>query len=362
MGKRNKVTTRDIALKLGISQSTVSMVLSNKPNVSFTEETIRLVKSTAKEMGYKKSVPKEKQKEKVLADTIIVICPTLSNGYYTTMVDSIIDQARKYDYTVMTIATLRDAENEDRYLDLLAKSKLAGIISLYPSSRIQKMNALSKSVPMISVGDTPASCAFDSVELDSKKPGYIVGKHLLSLGHKYITYISTPIKAKEFGRMHRIEGMKASFADAGVSEENIDVRCQSQNVFDKYPSNYAEYQSAYDLTSKVLESESKSTAFVGNNDMSAYGIMAAISDHGYRIPADYSVVGFDNLHMSSTPQISLTSVDHASIKKGQQAVDMIYNKNTHDEKRERSYVMHLEYEPQLIVRGSTGRCKRQVEE
>ena len=44
MGKRNRVTTRDIAEELGISQSTVSMILSNKANVSFTEETVQKVK------------------------------------------------------------------------------------------------------------------------------------------------------------------------------------------------------------------------------------------------------------------------------------------------------------------------------
>ena len=43
MGKRNRVTTRDIAEGLGISQSTVSMILSNKANVSFTEETVQKV-------------------------------------------------------------------------------------------------------------------------------------------------------------------------------------------------------------------------------------------------------------------------------------------------------------------------------
>ena len=45
MGKRNRVTTRDIAEELGISQSTVSMILSNKANVSFTEETVQKVKT-----------------------------------------------------------------------------------------------------------------------------------------------------------------------------------------------------------------------------------------------------------------------------------------------------------------------------
>ena len=54
MGKRNRVTTRDIAEELGISQSTVSMILSNKANVSFTKETVLKVKAKAKELGYKK--------------------------------------------------------------------------------------------------------------------------------------------------------------------------------------------------------------------------------------------------------------------------------------------------------------------
>ena len=51
MGKRNKVTTRDIAEELGISQSTVSMVLSGRTGVSFTPETIKRVKEAAEAMG-----------------------------------------------------------------------------------------------------------------------------------------------------------------------------------------------------------------------------------------------------------------------------------------------------------------------
>lgn len=49
MGKRNKVTTRDIAQATNVSQSTVSMILSENKNVSFKEETVNLVKKTAKQ-------------------------------------------------------------------------------------------------------------------------------------------------------------------------------------------------------------------------------------------------------------------------------------------------------------------------
>ena len=90
--------------------------------------------------------------------------------------------------------------------------------------------------------------------------------------------------------------------------------------------------------------------------MAAFGIMAAISDHGYRIPSDFSVCGFDNITLSAMPQISLTTIDHASVRKGEEAVDMVHRKNTQKkEESSRSYIMRLEYEPQLIVRKSTGR-------
>lgn len=357
MGKRNKVTTRDIAEKLGISQSTVSMILSNKQNVSFTPETIEMVKSAAKEMGYRKPAPKESHPEKALSDTIIILCPMVADGYYTMMIQSITEQAHKYNYTVMTVSTFRDAANEETYLDILSKTRLAGVVSLYPPSKIQKINALSKQVPIISVGDKPPSCHFDSVELNSKKPSYLIGEYLISLGHTHITYISTPIKAKEIGRLHRLEGLKASFKAHGIPVEQIDVRYPNQPAFDRYPRNSAEYQNGYDMASRVLSEHTASTAFVGNNDIAAFGIMAAIWDHGYKIPSDFSVCGFDNIALSAMPQISLTTIDHAAARKGREAIDMIHRKRTLEKGSERDYIMRLEYEPQLIVRSSTGKCR-----
>ena len=283
MGKRNRVTTRDIAEELGISQSTVSMILSNKPNVSFTDETVQKVKVKAKELGYKKPVPKELVQEKSLANTIVVLCPMVTNGYYSMMMQSITDHAKKYNYTVMTISTGRDAATEEIYLDLFSRVQLAGIISLYPLSKIQKINALAKHFPVISVGDKPLSCHFDSVELDSRKQGHIMANYLLSLGHTDITYISTPIRGKEIGRIHRLDGIKSSFREHGIPLEHLTVLYQNQPAFDRYPLENAEYQNGYDLATRALEEETSSTAFIGNNDMAAFGIMAAISDHGYRI-------------------------------------------------------------------------------
>lgn len=273
------------------------------------------------------------------------------------MLHSIIKRAETYHYTVFTAATFRSAQTERLYLDMLEKNKLAGIISLYPVSEIQKMNLLSRQIPIISVGDKPPACRFDSVELDSTKPGYLMGNHLISLGHTHISYVSTPISKKEIGRIHRLEGVKMSFSNHGYHTDQIEVLHQTQPAFEQYPAESAEYQNAYDLTKKALEYGTRSTAFIGNNDTAAFGIMAALTDRGYRIPHDYSVCGFDNISLSAMPQLSLTTVEHASVKKGEEAVDMIYRKNSRDKKDgQPNYIIRLEYEPRLIIRNSTGRC------
>ena len=92
---------------------------------------------------------------------------------------------------------MRDVSQEELYLNLLSGFELAGVISLYPPTKIAQANALSKQVPVVSIGDKPDACRFDAVELDSKKPGYIIAEHLLSLGHKHITYICTRLLLTE---------------------------------------------------------------------------------------------------------------------------------------------------------------------
>ena len=62
--------------------------------------------------------------------------------------------------------------------------------------------------------------------------------------------------------------------------------------------------------------------------------------------------------LSGMPQISLTTIEHAAAFKGKEAVDIIYKKNAQkDGISKHHYIMRLEYEPELIVRNSTGKAK-----
>ena len=153
MGKRNKVTTRDIAEYTGVSQSTVSMILSNKPHVSFSKETIDKVRQGAKELGYKKPVAGVKKKEQALAKSIIVICPLLSNGYYSMIIHSITERAKDYGYTVFTVSTLRDVSQEELYFKpfIWGLNLQALFLYIHQQRLHRQMHYLSKSLLFPSV-------------------------------------------------------------------------------------------------------------------------------------------------------------------------------------------------------------------
>ena len=361
MGKRKKVTTRDIAEALGVSQSTVSMILSEKPRVSFSQDTVDKVRAMAEQMGYAEQVPDVSRKSKALANTIIAICPNLSGGYYSMLLHSIIEQANQHKYTVLTVTTLRDARIEHIYLDLLARNQLAGIIVLYPMAQIPKLNELAGKVPVISIGDKPGSYHFDAVVLDSKKPAMMIAEHLLSLGHTHLAYVTTPVHGQEVGRIRRLAGIRQCLEEHGLPEDHLEILSTSRKEFAKYPGDRAEYQNGYDRTIEALQNGTASTAFIGNNDMTALGIMDAITKLGYKIPFDYSVCGFDNIPLASMKQISLTTIEHATVQKGHEAVDLIHKKHSQDHSgRQPSYTVRLEYEPQLIVRNSAGKCRKNL--
>ena len=123
----------------------------------------------------------------------MILCPTVSNGYYNAVIHSIVEKAQEYDYTTLTAVTFRSAEREDAYFKIFAENELAGVISLYPLTKYAEANALAKRVPVVSIGEKPEGIRFSSVELDSQKPGWMMAEHLVKLGHRHIAFISAPV-------------------------------------------------------------------------------------------------------------------------------------------------------------------------
>lgn len=374
MNEKKRTTTRDIAKACFVSQSAVSMILSGRKDIHFAPETIERVKRTAKEMGYEYKA-RAKRKKTGTNDTIMIICPSLATQYYTTLIQFITQEAQEHGLCTLTAYTNRSKEREEYYLNMAADTGFYGVIYTYAPRAVTSLNHLHEKVPLVLINDHNPDLKIELLELDSKKSGRLIAAHLLELGHRDIGYMTTPLSSIEVPRRRRLEGMQEEYERQGFDPAMIHVISGKREDQETITGN-KHYDTGYGLTRKyfkkredILKKKEETnaeleniTAFVGTNDFVAIGIMDAITSLGYRIPEDFSVCGFDNTLVASFSGISLTTIDHCIGEKGAYAVSMLRNQRTRmeqkdDKKEKKRPIMRLEYEPQLIIRHSTGKRK-----
>lgn len=374
MNRKKRTTTRDIAKACFVSQSAVSMILSGRKDIHFAPETIERVKRTAKEMGYEYKA-RAKRKKTGTNDTIMIMCPSLATQYYTTLIQFITQEAQEHGLCTLTAYTNRSKEREEYYLNMAADTGFYGVIYTYAPRAVTSLNHLHEKVPLVLINDHNPDLKIELLELDSKKSGRLIAAHLLELGHRDIGYMTTPLSSIEVPRRRRLEGMQEEYERQGFDPAMIHVISGKREDQETITGN-KHYDTGYGLTRKyfkkredILKKKEETnaeleniTAFVGTNDFVAIGIMDAITSLGYRIPEDFSVCGFDNTLVASFSGISLTTIDHCIGEKGAYAVSMLRNQRTRmeqkdDKKEKKRPIMRLEYEPQLIIRCSTGKRK-----
>lgn len=360
MAEKKKPTTRDIAKACYVSQSAVSMILSGRTDMHFSKETIQLVQDTAAKMGYVYK-PRNQRTKIDMRSTIMIMCPSLSTQYYTTLIQAITQEAQQSGLYVLIAYTNRLEERETYYLHMAEDNAFYGIIYTFAPKAVSFLNRLYQKIPIVMINDYNPELKLELLELDSKKSGHLLAKYLLELGHTDIAYVTTPLTPAEVPRLRRLQGIKEEYERQGYSSSVVHIlearteKEQSPAIENKH------YETGYHLILdyfKTRKKESTSiTAFVGTNDFVAIGIIDALRKLGYAVPGDFSVCGFDNTLVSSFSGITLTTIDHCIDEKGAQAVQMLImqKKRMEDGLQKKAPRMRLEYEPQLIIRHSTAK-------
>ena len=352
-----KVTSSDVAKRAGVSQATVSMVLNKKYNVSFSKEVIQKVEEAAEELGYE--LPKrKKRREERRQNLLVVISPNLTNPYYVMLLQGIESRAADQGFGIFVCNTQRDLKLEERYLKMISSLNPQGIIYMCNPSQcfMEQVEDLSKKIPVVVVNNQNEKLSVDAVELDNSKLGRLMARHLLELGHRKVGYIAPPLTVRQKQRSKRVEGFLKEFQSAGL-KDGVVIKAADEQIDKDIPGIDSEYRIGYDLTKELLKEHPELTAIVGLNDMIAFGIMDALYDEKYRVPGDMSVMGCDNTLFAKVKEVSLTTIEHFVIYKGMDACDIIMKKM---KSRTQKYteiepvsIYHVEYEPNLVMRGTT---------
>ena len=344
-----RTTTTDVARQAGVSQSTVSLILSGRADISFAPETIKRVYDAANALNYQ-----YKRRQNALQNTpdklIAVIYPTLDNPYYSTLIQSLENVALSDGYRVICCNTYRDPELESSFLQLVHNDAICGAVFAYLPYHQEKVGVLSLSKPVVIISDKAQLNGISTVELNSAAAGRLIAEHLLELGHRSIAFITTPLEASSnTQRIRRLEGLKERLQGTDVRLTVLESKEDYSRIY--YLKDF-EYSVGYGFAEQICRTAEAPTAYIGVNDMVAYGILDALEDQGVRVPQDASVCGFDNIFPSRFHGIGLTTVDSFLYEKGRDAFELL-ERTIQGAARPQS-VFTIEYKPQLIVRKTTG--------
>lgn len=358
---KKKVTSTDIAHAAGVSQSTVSMILNKKYDVSFAKDTVERVENVAKELGYvppKRKTRKGTKREKLL----VVFCPNLTNPYYVMLLQGIEAHAKEKGFGLFVCNTQRDLRMEERYLKMMWQLRPLGIIYTCNPSHcfMELVGEIAEQIPVAIINNQNEKMNVDAVELDNSKLGRVMAKHLLELGHRKVAYIAPPLTARQKQRSKRVEGFLKEYEKVGLRDQVI-IKAAKEEIDLDVAHIDSEYKIGYELTKELLKETTDVTAIVGLNDMIAFGIMDALHEAKIKVPTDVSVMGCDNTLFARMHNMNLTTIEHFVTFKGRDACDIIMKKiATHHSTNTGAVPIstyHVEYEPQLIVRGTTTYAK-----
>ena len=351
---KRKPTLDDIAALAGVSKTAVSMILNEKKGVTFLEETIEKVHEAAKELGYAKKTPKLQKMSIFNKNTILVLAPTIASPFFTTLVQSIEQEADKHDIHVIIQNTFRDKEKELKYLEQIRDSNLYGLVLTMLPHHPRLLEEINESIPVVIINERSFHADLDTVEVDNYSAGVLIAEHMIKLGHKHIAYITTALSTLNLARLRRLEGINDTYRKL-CPEGTVTVKSRRVRPVDEIRNIDLEHDTGFELAHEILPYK-EITGIVASTDMIAYGVMDALKENGFSIPGDYSVCGFDNLFPSKLNGISLTTVEHYILNKGQDAVEIIRSRQ--QKNREKLSSTSVLYRHKLIERNSTGPVRK----
>jgi LacI family transcriptional regulator len=332
-------TLRDIAEKTGVSVSTVSRVLhDNSQKNKISVETKEKVKKAAKELGYRiNTLARGLRLQKTYE--IGVIVPDIENPFFSSVTKSLAGELRKGGYNFIVYDTDEDIVIERSAIKSLLEKRVDGLIIASVGqefSHIQKIRDLH--IPLVMIDRCFDSLDVDSVSVDNVKGALFAVNHLIKEGHSRIAFIQG--LPGTYANETRLQGYRQALKDANIAvDEHLIVGDDFRSL------------NGYLETKHLLKLPSPPTAIFTAGDLIALGTLEACRENGINIPADLSLITFDDPIFSSYLSPALSAIEQPIKKMTEMAVAMLYRRmrNPDDERRK------VLLEPKLNVRNSVAR-------
>ena len=298
------VTIIDVAARAGVSVPTVSRVLTGAARVSDTRR--RRVLDAIDELGFRPSAAARMLASR-RAKAIGVLAGNTSHYGYAETIRGIELAARAEGHTVtITLVESADEEAVLRSVALTLTQALAGVIVLkFDAAGESVLERLPSDLPVVALSGARSS-GVPQVMIAEREAAEELTKRLLGLGHRTVLHVRIPPGRREDGRT---TGWRRALTAAGAPVPDV-----LDATWDP--------ASGVRIGREIASSPGVTAVFCGNDEI-AMGVMRGLGEQGVRIPADVSVVGFDDHPLAQVWTPSLTTVRQDFADLGARGVQLL---------------------------------------
>lgn len=329
------VTINDVAKLAGVSHTTVSWTIHDHPGISAA--TKARVQKAIEELDYHPNF-QARSLVRGKTNTIAIVAPFFSSSFEMEVLKGIEQCAtkRKDNYSVTLFATMEQDEKTLKEIVYGKRADAVILLSVSPPSKVVELFA-KHGVPLIVI-DEAAPQAIE-IQLNNYRGGYLAGEHLIASGRSRIALVLGDKGDLGLSQRERMRGFQRALEDHGV-QASEDLFCY---IADYY---FEEGQALFSRLRPALDR--MDAVFFAAGDLVAMGFMLEARGVGLSIPAQLSIVGYDDIPSAGLVSPALTTVRQPLIQIGKAAYEEAVKALETGEYEVRSIV----YEPQLILRDS----------
>ncbi|RKS72800.1 DNA-binding LacI/PurR family transcriptional regulator [Motilibacter peucedani] len=338
---------RDVALRAGVSQRTVSNVVNHAPYVSV--QTRERVEKAMAELGFRPNAA-ARSLRLGRSDIVALVVPELDSPYFSALAAQLSVAAEEHGWTLLVEQSHGDPERERRLLDGVRAQMVDGVFFSPWGLGPEDLRGRRDHAPLVLLGEHVDTSVADHVIIDNELAARDATAHLVSVGRRRIAAVGTrcPV-AREAARLRR-GGWARALAEAGVPHDPaLEVPVTSLHR-----------DAGAAAVRRLLDDGVSFDALFCFTDELALGALHVLLSEGVRVPQDVALVGFDDIEDGryATPTLTTVSPDLSAIAREAAGRLALRLRSLRDSAR-----LHDEEEPahqgvivphQLVVRSSSG--------
>lgn len=305
---------KDIARISGVGVSTVSRVVNNHPDVK--KETREHILNVIKEYNY---IPNDSARVLKQNNTknIGVLIKGIFNPFLSEMINIISEKIQHMGYMMILQHTEVEDNDIDSTIRFIKEKRLQGMICLGGNfSQVKEDTFQGIDIPIILTSvnlpkQNQVKNKFSVIDIDNEKAAYMAVQYLIEKGHKDICImICDKSEAASFARY---QGYQKALQERGIAFKDENV-LMGDYLVDK----------AYKETMKFLETN-RPTAIFAISDTMAIGVAKAVSDSGFKIGEDISIIGFDGMDIAHYYTPTITTIKQPRKQMAEMSADLLFD-------------------------------------